>query len=138
MKWWWVGPSPILGREQGALRRCCKGSLLVKSQGYLPEEVLSTDRVGNHPADAEGSVGAISPSRSLSQGLDMGHEHYCKSNPYFVSATKTPVQSAGGALAWKACMRVQYKSNSIPRPKLCSADRHNSIASDAPSQSRLR
>src|SRR5262249_7650057 len=57
---------------------------------------------------------------------------------YFVSATKIPVQSAGGALAWNACTRVEYKSNSVPSPKLFSADRHSSIASNAPSQSRLR
>ena len=57
---------------------------------------------------------------------------------YFVSATKIPFQSAGGALSRKAWMRVRYKSNSPVRPKLCSADRHNSIASEAPSQSRLR
>jgi hypothetical protein len=40
---------------------------------------------------------------------------------YFVSATKTPFQSAGGAACWKACMRVLYKSNRPFRPKLCSA-----------------
>ena len=81
----------------------------------------------NHIAHAAGSV----EKRRCSLGQTSGAA-------YFVSATKIPVQSAGGALVWKACMRVRYKSNSIPSPKLCSADRHNSIASNAPSQSRLR
>jgi hypothetical protein len=57
---------------------------------------------------------------------------------YFVSATNTPVQSGGGALSRNAAMRVRYKSNSPVRPKLFSLDRHNSTASNAPSQSRLR
>jgi hypothetical protein len=42
-------------------------------------------------------------------------------SPYFVSATKTPFQSAGGAVCWKACMRDWYRLNRPVRPKLCSA-----------------
>jgi hypothetical protein len=50
----------------------------------------------------------------------------------FVSATNTPAQSAGGALVWKAWIRVRYKSNRVARPKLFSVDRHKSMASSAP------
>src|SRR5262249_22794118 len=56
----------------------------------------------------------------------------------FVSATKTPFQSSGGAVSRKAPMRVRYKSNNAIKPKLGSVERHNSMASNAPSQSRLR
>src|SRR5262249_43218898 len=57
---------------------------------------------------------------------------------YFVSATNTPAQSAGGAASRNAAMRVRYRSNSAMRPNLSSAARHKSIASNASSQSRLR
>ena len=106
--------------------RVVKESLLVKSEGYLPEVVKKRPHRRITLARAAGIE-----KRRCSLGQTSGAA-------YFVSATKIPVQSAGGALVWKACMRVRYKSNSIPSPKLCSADRHNSIASNAPSQSRLR
>lgn len=57
---------------------------------------------------------------------------------HFVSATNTPVQSAGGAFSRNVCMRVWYNLNSAVSPKLFSCDRYKSMASNAPCQSRLR
>src|SRR5262245_27627166 len=91
-----------------------------KSEGYLPEEVLSkrSRRRITLPMHRLQEVGvatnlAVQPVESESGSESESESESSAGGVLFVSATKIPVQSAGGALAWNACMRVQYKSKSI-------------------------